>query len=71
MDLEMPNSVITDGIEACRQIKDQQLARGVVLLSIHADLATRQRAFAAGCDCFLEKGTNSGELLGQLRRLGA
>jgi DNA-binding NarL/FixJ family response regulator len=71
MDLEMPNSVITDGIEACRQIKSQQLARGVVLLSIHADLATRQRAFAAGCDCFLEKGANSGELLGQLRRLGS
>jgi len=71
MDLEMPDPSQMDGIDACREIKNQHLAQGVVLLTIHADLATRQRAAAAGCDCFLEKGTNSGELLGQLRRLGA
>lgn len=71
MDLEMPNCSVSDGIEACRQIKNQNLAGSVVLLTIYTDLATRQRAFAAGCDSFVEKGANSGELLGQLRRLGA
>lgn len=70
MDLEMPGKNYNDGIEACRVIKSQNLARGVVVLSIHSDNITRSRAYDAGCDFFLEKGANSGELINKLRRLG-
>ncbi len=72
MDLEMPDMYGEpfDGIIACQKIKEAHLARAVVILTVHADQASRQRASEANCDLFLEKGINSFELLNRLRQLG-
>ena len=72
MDLEMPdiNGEPFDGIVACEKIKQEKLAGAVVILTVHADQASRQRANQAGSDLFLEKGINSFELLSRLRDLG-
>lgn len=72
MDLEMPDAYgeLYDGVVACEKLKHDQLCQKVVILTVHADQASRQRAFEAGCDLFLEKGGNSFELLEKLRRLG-
>jgi DNA-binding NarL/FixJ family response regulator len=68
-DLEMPKGAF-DGIKACAQIKQEKLARAVILLTIHSDYKSRQRAQEASCDLFVEKGVSSEELVGQVRRLG-
>ena len=65
MDYEMPE---VDGIEACREIKAKKLARAVIILTMHADHQARSRAQSAGCDLFLEKGLDTGELLEHVRR---
>jgi DNA-binding NarL/FixJ family response regulator len=54
MDLEMP---LLNGLEATRQIKSRQPGCRVIVLTIHGDQIERNRAFSAGADCFLEKGT--------------
>ncbi|NWJ45266.1 MAG: response regulator transcription factor [Chloroflexi bacterium] len=66
-DLEMPDGGDFDGIEACAQIKQENLARAVIILTIHSDFANRKRAEEANCDLFLEKGLSSSELVKQLR----
>jgi DNA-binding NarL/FixJ family response regulator len=53
MDLEMPG---LDGYEATRQIKAQQPAPRVVILSVHADPGDLDRAREAGADGFVVKG---------------
>ena len=53
MDLAMPGM---DGFEATRQIKTRCPACRVVVLTIHADKASRQQAAQAGVDDFVEKG---------------
>ncbi len=70
-DLEMPDphGELFDGVVVCERVKSQGLARYVVILTVHADQAVRQRAAQVGCDLFLEKGINSFELLDQLRNL--
>ena len=60
MDLEMP---VLDGWEALRQIKQRQLAERVVVLSIHNDTKSTQRAMHAGADAFLSKGIGFEALL--------
>lgn len=72
MDLEMPDAKGEpfDGIRACELIKNNHSAHAVIILTVYADQATRQRAIVAGCDLFLEKGVNSFELLNELRRMG-
>ncbi|MEI6045614.1 MAG: response regulator transcription factor [Chloroflexota bacterium] len=67
MDCEMPGNI--DGIEACREIKEANLARAVIILTMHGNQQVRRRAFIAGCDLFLEKGINTTELLDQVRRV--
>ncbi len=52
MDLEMP---VMDGFEATRQIKERGLTGNVVVLSVHADSETLQRARQAGADVFIDK----------------
>jgi DNA-binding NarL/FixJ family response regulator len=72
MDLEMPDiyGEPFDGIIACGKIKQEKSSNAVVILTVHADHVSRQRAAQAGCDLFLEKGINSFELLSRLRDLG-
>jgi DNA-binding NarL/FixJ family response regulator len=65
MDLEMPG---LDGFEATWQIKHRDLARGVVVLTIHSDIHSRQRAASMGADVFVEKGTPPEELIEAIRR---
>jgi DNA-binding NarL/FixJ family response regulator len=60
MDLEMPG---LDGFEATRQIKALRLARTVVIFTIYADEANRQKALEAGADAFIVKGTDLRTLL--------
>ncbi len=71
MDFEMPDAQGSkfDGIDACREIKARHLAHAVIILTVHADHQTRERAAAAGADLFLEKGVNTGELLAHIRKL--
>jgi len=71
MDLEMPDKYGEpfDGVVACAKIKQKQPDCAVVILTVHADYAARQRAAEAGCNIFLEKGINSFELLTQLRQV--
>ena len=72
MDLEMPDAYgeLYDGVVACQNLKQNDICDKVVILTVHADHASRQRAALAGCDLFLEKGLNSFELLQKLRQLG-
>ncbi len=60
LDLEMP---VLDGYGAARQIKSLLPHCRVIALSIHEDLASRERARHAGVDAFIPKGTWSSELL--------
>ncbi len=52
MDLEMP---VMDGLTATREIKARGWANRVIILSVHADADTVQRARNAGADIFLDK----------------
>lgn len=60
MDLEMPEM---DGYEATRRIKAQGLARAVIVFTVYASDANRQKALEAGADAFVVKGANLGCLL--------
>jgi DNA-binding NarL/FixJ family response regulator len=55
MDLELPGQ---DGFEATRQIKSQQPALRIVILSMHASPADWERARASGADEFVVKGSS-------------
>jgi DNA-binding NarL/FixJ family response regulator len=55
MDLELPGQ---DGFEATRQIKSQQCAPRVIILSMHASPVDRERARASGADDFVLKGSS-------------
>jgi DNA-binding NarL/FixJ family response regulator len=60
MDLEMP---AMNGVEATRRIKEGQLARRVVILSVHSGPEETERARAAGADSFVTKGAGYEVLL--------
>ncbi len=64
LDLEMP---VLDGYGAALQIKAQLPLCRIIALSIHEDLASRQKAQQAGVDVFIPKGTGSRELLDAIR----
>ena len=53
MDVEMP---ILDGLQATLQIKERNLARRVVILSVHSEPEDERRAMQAGADAFIQKG---------------
>jgi DNA-binding NarL/FixJ family response regulator len=55
MDLELPGQ---DGFEATRQIKSQQPAPRIIILSIHASSSDRELAWASGADEFVAKGSS-------------
>ncbi len=60
MDLEMP---VLDGWEATRRIKEHKLAQRVVVLTIHVDQESTERALRAGADAVLPKGAGFEEIL--------
>lgn len=60
MDLEMPGM---DGFEATRQIKALHLAQAVIVFTVYADDANKQKALEAGADAFIVKGTDLRTLL--------
>jgi DNA-binding NarL/FixJ family response regulator len=60
MDLEMP---VMNGAEATRQIKERQLSRRVVILSVHSAPEIIELARAAGADSFVTKGAGYEVLL--------
>jgi DNA-binding NarL/FixJ family response regulator len=65
MDLEMPR---LNGFEATRQIKHRHSAKGVIVLTIHSDNRSRERAAKVGVDGFVEKGTAIEELIEAIRQ---
>jgi DNA-binding NarL/FixJ family response regulator len=71
MDVVMPspNGKRFDGLDACEQLRREGLNSAVIVMSVHGDYATRNRAQRAGCNLFLEKGISPDELLEQVRCL--
>jgi len=65
MDLEMP---VLDGFTATQRIKSTNPSILIVALTIHSDLASRQKAVQAGADAFVEKGAPLEELLQAIQR---
>jgi len=55
MDLEMP---IMDGCEATIQIKERQLAKKVIILTIHSGDLIAERIQQSGADEYLQKGAS-------------
>ncbi len=64
LDLQMP---VLDGYSAAIQIKSSLPRCRVIVLSIHEDLASREKARQAGVDAFIPKGTGFRELLDAIR----
>lgn len=65
MDVKM---AIMDGIEATRKIKQQYPSIAVIILSIHNDLYTREKARTAGAVSFIEKKGSVEELIRAIRQ---
>jgi DNA-binding NarL/FixJ family response regulator len=64
MDINLP---IVDGITATRKLAVQVPQAAVVILSLHDDQVTIDRAFAAGAVGFVGKQQMDGDLLGAIR----
>jgi DNA-binding NarL/FixJ family response regulator len=60
-----------DGLEATERIKAQHRETGVVMISIHENEETRERAKRAGVDAFLAKGNDTETLIQTIREFGA
>lgn len=60
MDLEMP---VLDGYDAIRQIKESFPSCKLVALTLHGYEAAREKAFRAGADAFIVKGSPVDELV--------
>jgi DNA-binding NarL/FixJ family response regulator len=67
MDLAMPQ---VDGLEATERIKAQHPETGVVMISIHDNEETRERAKKAGVDAFLAKGNDTETLIQTIHEVG-
>jgi DNA-binding NarL/FixJ family response regulator len=65
MDVEMPEM---DGIEATAALRKAVSQSAVVILSIHDDVYTRNRARAAGAVAFVEKRGPTDTLLAAIRQ---
>ena len=64
MDMEMP---ILNGLQATYQIKQRNLAKRVVILSVHSDPEDIKRAIQAGADTFIQKGSSYSTLIESIR----
>jgi DNA-binding NarL/FixJ family response regulator len=67
MDLEMP---VLDGFTATKSIKSMHPSILIIALSIHSDLASRQKAIQSGADVFIEKGAPLQEIFQAIQRSG-
>src|SRR4030042_1699023 len=65
MDMEMP---ILDGLQATFQIKQRNLAKRVVILSVHSDPEDIKRAIQAGADPFIKKASSYSTLIESIRQ---
>ena len=65
MDVEMPG---LDGIATTSELRSRSTEAAVVMLSIHDDAATVERALAAGATAFVSKQGIDGALLEAIRR---
>jgi len=68
MDVNMP---AMDGITATRELLARVPLAAVVMLSLHDDQGTIDRALAAGAAAFVAKQQMDGDLLGAIRNAGA
>lgn len=65
MDVEMPEM---DGIEATAALRKADSLSAVIILSIHDDAQTRERAQSAGAFAFVEKRGATDSLLATIRQ---
>lgn len=65
MDINLP---VVDGITATRQLAARVPLAAVVILSLHDDKGTIDRALAAGAVAFVAKQQMDGDLLGAIRK---
>jgi DNA-binding NarL/FixJ family response regulator len=65
MDVEMPG---LDGIATVRELRARSAGVAVVMLSMHDDAATVERALAAGAAAFVAKHRIDGALLAAIRQ---
>lgn len=65
MDVNLP---LVDGITATRELAARVPQAAVVILSLHDDRGTIERALAAGAVAFVGKQQIDGDLLGAIRR---
>ena len=68
MDIGMPS---LNGIEACRQIHDSQLATQVIMLSMHSDEGYVLRALKAGAKGYMLKDSAEADLASAIRAVTA
>jgi len=66
MDLEMP---VLDGYAATQSIKSKDPSIFIIILTIHDDLYSRQKASQAGADVFIEKSAPLDELIRVIRNI--
>lgn len=66
LDLMLPD---TDGIELCRQLRDDGITAPILILTAKGDLADKVKGFTAGADDYLTKPFEYEELLARLRAL--
>ena len=66
IDVMLPDA---DGIELCRQLRDDGITAPILILTAKGDLADKVRGFSAGADDYLTKPFEYQELLARLRAL--
>jgi DNA-binding response OmpR family regulator len=66
IDIMLPDA---DGIELCRQLRDDGITAPILILTAKGDLAVKVSAFSAGADDYLTKPFEYQELLARLRAL--
>ncbi|RPI83046.1 MAG: response regulator [Chloroflexi bacterium] len=66
MDLEMP---VMDGFSATRIIKEQLPSTKIIALTVHGDAQSREEAYRAGVDHYIEKGAPVNEIVRAIQML--
>jgi len=68
LDLVMPR---LDGFETCRRLRANPATRSVpiIIVTTRGETQNREAGYAAGCNDFVTKPVNAGELLAKIRGL--